>query len=100
MKTLNAERNPTRWKDENRDREKHRAQRVGTGEGKTYRKFYGRHEHRVVAEALLGRPLAPGEVVHHKDGDKLNNSPDNLEVLPSQAAHMKQHKHIGGRWSK
>jgi hypothetical protein len=100
MKTLNAERNPTRWADEKRDREKHRAARVGRGSGKAYRKRYGRHEHRVVAEEMLGRPLAPGEVVHHRDGDKLNNSPENLEVLPSQAAHVKQHGRVKGRWSR
>lgn len=36
--------------------------------------------HRVVAAAMLGRPLKKDEDVHHKDGDKLNFSPDNLEV--------------------
>lgn len=73
----------------------------GTGEGKAYRKFYGRHEHRAVAEAMLGRPLRPGEVVHHRDGDKLNNDPTNLEVLPSQSAHVKaQSRDRKGRWCK
>ena len=28
----------------------------------------------------LGRPLHKGENVHHKDGDKLNNAPSNLEL--------------------
>ena len=63
----------------------------GTGEGKTYRKLLGRHEHRRVAEDILGRPLRKGEIVHHIDGNKLNNSPDNLEILPSQAAHARLH---------
>lgn len=62
----------------------------GKGEGKSYRKFRGRHLHRVVAERKIGRQLLPGEVVHHIDGDKLNNHPDNLEVL-SQAEHMRRH---------
>ncbi|MFC5849257.1 HNH endonuclease [Deinococcus petrolearius] len=43
--------------------------------------------HRRVAETLLARPLLPGEVVHHIDGDSTNNSPENLLVLPSQRYH-------------
>ena len=63
----------------------------GTGEGKAYRKLLGRHEHRRLAEAKLGRPLKAGEVVHHLDGNKLNNDPANLAVLPSQSEHCKAH---------
>ncbi|WP_045235088.1 HNH endonuclease signature motif containing protein [Deinococcus pimensis] len=44
--------------------------------------------HRLVAERMLGRPLRPGEVVHHVDGDKRNNNPENLRVLQSQQRHM------------
>lgn len=43
--------------------------------------------HRVLAEQTLGRPLLPGEIVHHRDGNKTNNAPQNLLVLPSQAYH-------------
>lgn len=46
--------------------------------------------HRVVAAAWCGRELSPGEVVHHRDGDKLNNHPENLEVLPSQSVHVSE----------
>ena len=48
-------------------------------------------EHRVVAESVLGRPLRPGEVVHHKDGDPTNNRPENLEVFPSLGEHRRFH---------
>jgi hypothetical protein len=47
--------------------------------------------HRWVAEKKLGRRLRPGEVVHHKDRNKLNNSPDNLYVFPNQWEHYKAH---------
>ena len=62
----------------------------GTGEGKTYTKFHGRHLHRNVAEELIGRPLVKGEVVHHIDGNKFNNLPSNLMVT-TQSAHLKMH---------
>ncbi|WP_240738554.1 HNH endonuclease signature motif containing protein [Deinococcus fonticola] len=44
--------------------------------------------HRLVAAQHMGRELMPGEVVHHRNGDKQDFSPENLLVLPSQAAHM------------
>jgi hypothetical protein len=46
-------------------------------------------EHRLVMEKKLGRYLEPGEVVHHIDGDTMNNHPDNLEVYSSNAEHLK-----------
>jgi HNH endonuclease len=48
--------------------------------------------HREVAEKMLGRRLRPGEVVHHKDRDKLNNDPSNLWVFPSQKEHDRIHR--------
>ena len=49
------------------------------------------YEHRYVAEQKLGRKLKPKEVIHHIDGNKTNNDPDNIEVYPSHSAHMKNH---------
>jgi hypothetical protein len=73
----------------------------GSGEGKAYRKLLGKHEHRRIAEMIIGRSLKEGEVVHHHDGDKLNNYPENLEVLPSQSAHVREHpRDEKGRWCK
>lgn len=49
--------------------------------------------HRQLMAERLGRPLLPGEIVHHRDGDSTNNEPENLVVLPSQRyhAHMEYH---------
>lgn len=47
-------------------------------------------EHRIVAENMLGRKLKEGEVVHHLDSNRANNSPDNLLVL-SGPMHNKLH---------
>ena len=63
----------------------------GRGAGKSYPKLNGRHAHRVVAEQKIGRKLEPGEIVHHKDENKLNYSARNLKVLPSQSVHAKLH---------
>ena len=89
MKLLNQELNPSRMTPE--VRQKLRDARLDSGEGKTYSKFYGRHTHRVVAEKMLGRKLRPGEVVHHIDGDKRNNRPENLMVFASQSEHVAWH---------
>lgn len=78
------------------ERNKIRESRLGKGEGKSYPKYFGRHEHRIVAELKLGRPLKPGEIVHHIDGDKRNNRPENLLILKNQSEHIKLHLTQGG----
>ena len=47
--------------------------------------------HRVVMENKLGRLLLEGEDVHHKDEDKQNDSPENLEIK-SKSDHARHHK--------
>jgi len=92
LSELNRKLNPTKMTKEMRA--KMRKARLGTGEGKTYTKYYGRHAHRVVAEQKLGRKLKKNEVVHHIDGNRRNNNPDNLMVFSSSADHMRYHAQI------
>ncbi|MFC7103915.1 HNH endonuclease [Nonomuraea rubra] len=47
-------------------------------------------QHRVVAEEMLGRPLLPTEHVHHRNGVKDDNRPENLEVVDSRT-HIVEH---------
>jgi hypothetical protein len=44
-------------------------------------------EHRLVMEKLLGRYLTKKEVIHHKDENKQNNTPENLELYSSCGEH-------------
>ncbi|MEN6325822.1 MAG: HNH endonuclease [Syntrophomonas sp.] len=55
------------------------------------------YEHRLVAERKLGRPLLPGEIVHHKDGYKQNDSDENIEVEVNIAFHLAQHRNSNSR---
>lgn len=86
---MNLELNPDRMVYSTRL--KLRKHHLGLGEGKTYTKIFGVHEHRVVASQKLGRDLLAGEIVHHIDENKRNNAPENLHVFPNQKEHAKWH---------
>jgi hypothetical protein len=47
-------------------------------------------EHRHVVEQREGRKLGSDEIIHHVDGDPLNNQSDNLVIL-TRSEHMRLH---------
>lgn len=48
-------------------------------------------EHILVMEEKLGRFVTKDESIHHIDGDKMNNHPDNLEIFSSHTEHLQHH---------
>jgi hypothetical protein len=71
--------------------------RVGKGHHLSDVRGYA-YEHRVVAETKVGRHLRRGEQVHHKNGNKADNRPENIEVLESYAHHQVKHRSLARRF--
>ena len=49
--------------------------------------------HRRIWEKAHGKKLQAGEIVHHKNGNKRDNRPQNLEVVACQAEHLRLHNY-------
>lgn len=77
------------------EREKNPRWRGGTSIRSGYRFIWTpegyRREHRMVMEQVLGRPLLDTEVVHHINGIRLDNRPENLKLIESNSAHQIEH---------
>jgi HNH endonuclease len=75
-----------RWKG---GRQFHKAFKNGKGYIMITHNGKRRREHRVLMEKYLGRPLLRTEIIHHKDGNSLNNNLENLELFPSNSEHQR-----------
>lgn len=51
-------------------------------------------EHIIVASRAVGRPLPAGAVVHHINGDRADNAPQNLVVFQSSNEHLEAHRKL------
>jgi hypothetical protein len=67
-----------------------------------YRRFSnsGIPVHQWVAKKELGYKPGSGQVVHHKNRNKQDNSPENLAVFSSQRIHNKIHKTDAKKYGK
>jgi hypothetical protein len=51
------------------------------------------HEHDIVMDLALGRRLFPTECIHHKNGNKMDNRLENLELM-EHVEHSRMHNII------
>lgn len=48
------------------------------------------YEHRKVMREMMGREIALNEIIHHLDGNRSNNTRDNLKLVIDHIAHMRE----------
>ena len=56
--------------------------------------WIGNHGYQMCKYGLIHRLVScadPDDIVHHKDGNKLNNDPNNLYKMNSQSQHASEH---------
>jgi hypothetical protein len=76
--------------------------RVFKTDGSGYLHMKGTRLHRIIWESQKG-PIPKGFDIHHKDGNKLNNSIENLECIPHSehlSMHMKANSEKIHAWHK
>lgn len=78
------------------NRAANREKQINTGAQLSYRKFYGRHEHRVIMETHIERKLLSNEIVHHIDGDIRNNNINNLQLMTWGEHSIEHHRKFIG----
>lgn len=63
------------------------------GDGYLFRRTNGTYkgEHRLIMEKHMGRKLRDDEIIHHIDGNKMNNVVENLEIV-SRSQHIDIHR--------
>jgi hypothetical protein len=52
------------------------------------------HEHILIMEKILGRPILSTEHIHHIDDNRSNNSPGNLMLFRTKGMHKSYHERL------
>lgn len=63
------------------------------------RQFNHTERSRGIVEAVLGRKLKGGELVHHANGDETDDSNHNLVVCPDHEYHRHLHRRLQAFWA-